>query len=178
MNRAAIETEAEPKPKKRTQEWLDKQAQKNWVEAAYFEDGMFVVPAQNLDAMMRSGSKRTRGLQDKFKYSVTVEEAYVPLLVSQGGKWKPLSGELLDFYLPQYTDLRPAIVPPRTGKKINRCRPKFNAWACEFHVLVEDTNNPDFAVTEAEVKNSLERNSIMGYRPFYGRFKVKEFRKV
>ena len=179
MNKASIEVEGEAKPKKRVQPWLDGQAKRNWMESAYYENGMFVVPAPCLDAMMRQGAKRVRGLVERFKWGVSVEEAFVPLLVMQGGKWKPLEGEVESFYIKEYIDLRPAIVPPGPrGKKINRCRPRFNLWSCSFHVLVEDSADIDEErkVTEQEVRDSLTRNSLMGYRPYYGRFKVVEFK--
>ena len=145
---------------KKTQDWIDKQRQKQWLEAAYWIEGVgFHVPPENIEAMLASGAKSIRMGTDFKKYVAFVEDV-IPLLVSG----KRANGSLESWYKPEHIDLRGVVIQKA---RVDRCRPIFRDWSVEFTVAYDETN-----ITAEQVRKSLEGQSLGDFRPRFGRFSV------
>lgn len=157
MHRYIGEQPTMDKPRKKTQDWIDKMHKQDWMNSAYWDDQVgFFLPAENIEAMTVVGAKRMR-MGETFKYVVACVEDRVPVLLENG---KPAKGKLLDYYIPEHIDLRGAKIQ---NSRIDRCRPIFRKWSLVFTLLFEE-------VEEKHVMQALTRNSLGDFRPRFGRF--------
>jgi len=108
MNRYAGEQPSTKKipPGKKTQAHIDAYRLKDWLRAAYYQDGRgWFIPPENLEKMMSSGATKFCKGKD-FKWAVAVESDFTPLLLPDGqGRYAPACKPLMDYY-PEYADVR------------------------------------------------------------------------
>jgi hypothetical protein len=149
--------------KAKTDEDQEAITKSEWMLGLYFRDdiGPFI-PTQNIDATLLSGAK-LRKLGTKVKRGVMILEDAVPLQYDG-----PRKLDLL-YASERFRDVRGV----RVGmKRIQRCRPKFDQWALEFTLVVDNEQ-----VEDREVKVALEdagRYIGLGdFRPRFGKFEVE-----
>ncbi|KKM17987.1 hypothetical protein LCGC14_1670300, partial [marine sediment metagenome] len=134
MHRYTGEKPPEPKPTvaKKTQEWIDGKHKKDWIQSAYFDRGMFHIPPEVIESAMVSGARKFRKGKS-FQGAVMVEEDFIPLMVydEEFKNGRALKGNLEDFYLPEYIDLRGVRIQQA---RIDRCRPIFRFWGLSFTI--------------------------------------------
>jgi hypothetical protein len=157
---------------KKTQEHIDAQRRKKWMEAAYFAGDTFHVPPENLEAMLSEAARGIRKGND-FKRAVVVVDDFIPLTVYSGpddSKGRILKGRLEDFYVPEYTDVRGVVIQK---SRVDACRPIFRHWGLSFTIRY-DTE----ALQESDVKTALSRGCLGDFRPRFGRFAVTSFEAI
>lgn len=170
MNRYPGEKPTPEKPRKKTEQWLEDQRRNRWMESAHFAQGMFHIPPEMIEGAMYAAAAAFRKKTD-FKKSVTVLDVFVPLLVSLGDGYKPLEGELKDFYKPEFIYIRG--VPNDRGQMAEQCRPIFQNWLIEFTVRFDEQ-----VVNEKDVRASCEAMVLGSFRPRFGRVALKHFGAV
>ena len=171
MNRYPGELPSEPKaPRgKKTQEHIDLNRKKKWLRAAYFTNGQFHIPPENLESMMVAGARKNRRGED-FKSSVAVVEDFVPLIGYSGPedtKGKELTGKLEDYYVPDHVDVRGVVIQKA---RVDACRPIFRHWGIRFTVSYDSE-----VIEDADVRRALEKTALGDFRPRFGRFSIVEF---
>lgn len=159
----------EPKPSKKTTEWIEKKHKAKWMDAAYHDGNLFYMPAENIEAMITEGLRRER-LGRVAAWAVAVLEERVPLLIPNGKGFKPAAGPLESFYRPEHIDLRGVVIKQI---RVDACRPKFREWALEFTLTLDET-----LIKEDSLRLAFERNSLGDFRPRFGRFRVAHFESV
>lgn len=166
MHRYAGEKPTAVSPRKKTQAWLDQRQRDSWTEAAYHDGERFFIPAENVEACIADGAKRSR-MKNDFAWGVAVVEERPPLLIPNGKGWQPATGPLESYYRPEYIDRRAARIKMA---RIEVSRPKFRQWAIAFTVLLDES-----IVTKDQLRAALERNALGDFRPRFGRFQVAKF---
>lgn len=147
---------------KKTQDHIDAYRRKDWMRSAYFANGQFHIPPENVEAMLIRFGRQIRKGED-FKEGVGVVEAFLPLKING----RHLTGKLEDFYVPEYIDLRGVVIQK---SRVDRCRPIFRDWELVFTIR-HDTE----LVTENDIRTVLAVSSIGDFRPRFGRFQVTKF---
>jgi len=171
MNRFPGILPTERRPTTVTQQWIDEDHKKKWLRAAHFANGTFHLPPEMLEgALYAAGTKMRK--KDAFKRSVMVVEDFVKLLVGVGGKPPaPLTGELEDYYTPEYIDIRG--VPTRTGPTVEQCRPIFRNWAVEFTYRYDG-----LSVNAGDIRKAMDNMYLGSFRPRFGRLRVEKFQEL
>ncbi len=167
MNRYPGEKATGEKPRKKTEQYLEDQRKKRWMEAAHFAQGMFHVPPEMIEGALYAAAASFRKKTD-FKKAVTVIDLFVPLLVNTGKGYQPLKGELEDFYRAEHIYIRG--VPNDRGQMAEQCRPIFQDWSCEFTVRYDEQ-----LVDEKSVRAACDLMILGSFRPRFGRVTVKHF---
>jgi hypothetical protein len=175
MHRYIGEQPSDEKPPKgkKTQEWIDQSRRKKWLSGAYFDQGTFHVPPENLEALLAAGATAIRKGRD-FKAAVAVVEDFIPLTVYSGPddtKGKQLRGKLDDFYVPDHIDIRGVKIGQ---SRVDACRPIFRWWGLEFTIRFDS----EYGVRESDVQTALKRSCLGDFRPRFGRFNVVRFQPV
>ena len=180
VNRYSGEQLPEPKPKTKTQGWLDSQHRKKWIAAAWFtpfekentadKTGMFAIPPVMIECALFQAAAGFRKRKE-FKMSVMCADLEIPILVNSGnGKYAPVKGQLGDFYAEKgpFVDLRGC--PNARKQMVEQCRPIFRDWAIEFNLVFDDQ-----AVDAKDVKQACSTMILGSFRPRYGRSELKDF---
>jgi len=169
MNRYGGEKPPEAKPRKKTQEWIEQARKAKWMEAAHFENGQFIVTPDMIEGALFKAAARFRKKQD-FKMAVMCVDLGTPLLVNRGdGRYAPVAGELEDFYIPEFIDIRG--VPNASGQMVEQCRPIFRDWRVKFSLRFDE-----MIVNESEVKTACETMMLGSFLPRFGRSSLEEFK--
>ncbi len=92
----------------------------------------------------------------------------MPLLVNRGHGYKPVAGELADFYIPEFVYIRG--VPNDRGQMAEQTRPVFQDWSIEFTVKFDEQ-----IVNEKDVKMACENMVLGSFRPRFGRVTLQQF---
>lgn len=172
MNRYAGEQpSAEKAPRgKKLQSHIDASRKRGWESSAYFENGTFCIPPENVESAMSESAKAFRKGKD-FKRAVMVEEDFLPLRVFSSPEDKKgvhLAGtHQSDFYKPEHIDVRGVSIGPA---RVDRCRPIFRHWGLEFTVVFD----PEI-ISEDDLKQSLSKMNIGDFRPRFGRVMLEKF---
>ena len=171
MHRYAGEEPSAVKPPrgKKTQEHIDAQRKKKWLKAAYFADGMFHMPPENLEAMLFTSARKIRkGVQ--FKEAVAVVEDFIPLTVygdAEDKKGRKLTGNLEDFFQPEYIDIRGVVIQK---SRVDACRPIFRHWGLAFTIRYDNE-----VLDESDIQIALAKGCLGDFRPRFGRYTVVKF---
>lgn len=114
-------------------------ARAEWEGGLYIDDDGPFIPCDNLDAAIKGGATKQK-LGKAFGSAVAVVEDRVPLTYKgprdAGGLWER-----------KFYDIRGVVVG---GKRIQRCRPLFRDWACEFTVSFDERD-----VNKRQVEQAL-----------------------
>jgi hypothetical protein len=168
INRYRGEQLPRPKPKVKTEAWIESERKRKWIDAAHFEDGMFALPPIMIEGAVYKAAAAFRKGKD-FKMAVMCADLSVPILVNRGnGKYLPLKGEVEDFYVPEFIDLRGC--PNKAGQMVEQCRPIFRDWSVEFTLQYDDS-----LVDAKEIRQACEGMILGSFRPRFGRCSLKEF---
>lgn len=168
INRYPGEQLPVPKPKVKTMAWIENQRKQKWTNAAWFENGMFIIPPIMIEGAIFKAARAFRKGND-FKMSVMCADLSIPLLVNRGnGKYTPVKGDLEDFYIPEFIDIRGC--PNAKGQMVEQCRPIFRDWALEFTMTFDDQ-----LVNSKEVQAACEGMILGSFRPRFGRSMLKKF---
>ena len=100
-------------PSEKTAAWHAKIRKEDWMRSVYFDQGMFHIPPENVEAALAEAATKQR-LGKEFKRAVMVEETFLPLIVYVDGDDKvgrPLKGKLEDFYVEEHIDVRGVVIP-------------------------------------------------------------------
>ena len=151
-----------------TQAIIDKNKLQDWQRASYYKDGQgWFIPTENIEKMLSEGAAKFRMGKD-FTRSVTVEEDFVPLLIGDGGSYKPANKPQMSYY-PAHAYTRPVGIQ---GARIDRTRPQWPQWALAFTLLTDDS------ITLEQIQKALTRNNLGDWRPRFGGFTLKEVKEL
>ena len=159
--------EKPPKGKK-TEAYIDSLHKKDWMQAAYFANGMFHMPPEIVEAALVGGAKRNRKGED-FKRGCMVVEDFIPLIYftdQNDKKGHYLEGNLEDFYKPEFIDLRGVRVGTA---RVDRCRPIFRCWGLQFTLRYDDE-----LLSIRDIESAVKNMAIGDFRPRFG--KVTDFK--
>lgn len=152
--------------KKKTETDLEQQ---DWLEfqlAIYCNDDGPYVPDTAILGAIRDGAKANRRGRE-VQAGVDIAETEIPL-VFEG----PKSPRAL--YEGRFVDRRPAGVQKA---RVMRVRPRFNAWALSFCLIVDDK-----VMNPRDLKEALEiaglRCGLLDHRPRFGRFEVVSWKEA
>jgi hypothetical protein len=152
------------KPRLRRGEHLDPEVE---AESYLYKDpeGRIVVPSVNVKACIREAGRnyRVRGRRTTFaaliRAAIDVRPSpYIPL-VHKG--W--------------VVDIRPVVVQ---GNRILRARPRFDEWGLEFYIVNSDPTVIHADTLKRILVDAGRYYGLGDFRPEFGLFEVKEFRKA
>lgn len=129
--------------------------------AYYDEEIGFFLPAEMIEACIREGAKANRN-GTKAKTAIFVNEERIKL--QHDGP-----DTLEEAY--EREDMKDVRIVTVNNSKILRCRPRFNRWAIEFTLTLEDD-----ILSEDELIHAIDiagkQKGLGDYRPRYGRFEA------
>ncbi|HLO11314.1 MAG TPA: hypothetical protein VK190_03535 [Pseudoneobacillus sp.] len=130
---------------------------------AYYEEGLgFYLPAEMVEACIREGCKANKN-GTKAKVAIFVNEEKIKL--QHDGP-----DTLEEAY--QQPDMKDVRIVTVNNSKILRCRPRFNRWAVEFTLDLDETIlNPEELIQAIDIAG--KQKGLGDYRPRYGRFSAK-----
>jgi len=122
-------------------------------------DDMYVyVPAECIEATIRSGAKANKKGEDIKKY-VELPKSHYPLILPENKTVR----EMFDDF--KYRDVRQTVIK---RARITRTRPRFDKWKVEFTLLYDDKHiDIETIITAMENAGNL---GLCDYRPRYGKF--------
>jgi hypothetical protein len=165
------EQPTQPKPRVKTQAWIDSMHKKDWTTSAYWDEQIgFHVPGDSVSAMLAEGAKRMRK-KPTFETFSECQEFMLPLIYYRSPEDKEgvyLKGNLEDYYVREHIDLRRSVIPS-TGASVDRCRPVFKHWGLEFTVNIENR-----FLSLADLQSAMEWGCLCDFRPRFGRFAVEK----
>lgn len=143
-----------------------------WESALYYLDGIGPYwPSTNIEKMLHTAAKKLKLGNDALQ-SIMVLPTEVPLLYNGPRKLEELkaaafSGERINGE--DFSDIRTVKV---MRASINRCRPRFNNWGCEFQIVADgEVFNVDEVVHILQI--AATKIGLSDYRPRYGRFEFE-----
>jgi hypothetical protein len=102
-------------------------ARAEWEGGLYFNDHGPIVTCDNIDACLKAAAKLQK-LGKLFGSAVGIVEEFVPL---QYKGPRDLDG----LWSQKFYDIRGVVIG---GKRLQRCRPIFKEWSCEFTVALDE----------------------------------------
>lgn len=133
----------------------------------YWNGSYVYVPDLNIVGVIRDGAKANRRGRE-IQAGVDVAEAEVPLIYDG-----PKTPEAL--YEGRWADRRP--VKNNGGGRVMRVRPRFNAWALSFTLLIDE-----HVTDPKDVRSALEHAGLKiglgDFRPRFGRFEVTSWKEA
>lgn len=157
------------KGKKKTDADREEHAWLEFQQGMYYSDeyGGPCIPAINITKSIQAGARRSRKGKDAM-VGVDVEGFDIPIIYDGPRDVREL------FLNPAFRDTRRAVVQ-RQG--INRTRPRFNQWAMEFTLSIDEE-----IINVADVHRAMESAGtycgLCDYRPLFGRFRVTKWEEI
>lgn len=131
-------------------------ARAEWEGGLYIDEGGPFVPCDNLDSCLKGAAKGQK-LGKKFGAAVAVIEDRAPLVYKgprdADGLWSA-----------KFYDVRGVVVG---GKRVQRCRPIFREWSCEFTVSF-DPQDVDRRQIEKALQDAGRTIGLFDRRPEKG----------
>ena len=131
-----------------------------------YSDGTIYQPAEHIEGALKQAAKdfRITGKRSR-SYSVLIQaqvEVEPRKISHKNQNW--------------VTDVR-SVVMPSTRGRIMRYRPRFDDWALDFKLIVNDDQIP-VEVLKGILDHAGNHEGIGDYRPKYGRFMVTKFEEI
>ena len=127
----AVELKKYTSKRKKTDDDLQKISELEWTAGLYFdEENGLHVPAECLKRALEGGAKLFKAGKDIQRY-VQFISAFAPLDIGA-----PFDLEKMRHNM-KYYDVRPVVV---NRNRVNRTRPRFDFWRCEFDILFDEAH--------------------------------------
>lgn len=150
--------------RKKSEEDLEEIMRREWEAGMYRDAAGPYVPSLWVESMIRDGAKKNKnGKKVTAALLTEVDRFYVEYDGPKGLEEMWADGRFLDYR---------AVTVQRA--KTMRARPKFDAWALTFDVLV-NANELDPAEVQQALDNAGMLVGLGDYRPKFGRFVVRQF---
>lgn len=147
--------------RKKTDADYEMMSKLEYLGGLYENDEGIQIPSTVIEGCIRSGATISRKGKD-VQSSLSVYPIDVPLIYDG-----PKTGEAL-FRSGKFIDVRGVKVK---NSRIMRTRPRFNNWALEFEIIIDDDT-----ISKEDVFTFLEdggrKKGICDFRPVFGRFTV------
>jgi len=132
-----------------------------WEAGVYWDDNVgLYIPNECIIAAFVEGAKKNKNGSAFQKY-VQVLDSIIPLDIGEVQNYKKMKTD------PRFRDVRSVVVQ---RSRVNRTRPRFNTWRCEFDIIFEeeqiDTNVIALAIENAGNYIGLCDNRKNGYGRF------------
>ena len=157
----AIELRKYTSKRKKTDDDLMKISDLEWEAGLYYdEDNGLHITMECLMKTLVNGAKLFKAGKDIERYVYPIGVA-APLNIGVPFDFEKMRKDM------KYRDVRSAVV---SRQRINRTRPRFDVWSCEFDILFDETHI-DVAIIARAFENAGEYIGLCDGRSLgYGRF--------